>query len=193
MRPSGTAGEWARRHAATEQGDAGDAAAVTMLQRSSAAPSASPVDLSTATVSNGQPVPDSKIANDVPSRPAIDLSDAQILEVAHVANRSEVEQAKLAESKGRDLRVKKLAAMMAKDPLETDREGMALAKKMGLTPSPSLTSTSLEADTKDAASALEAATGSDLDKGYAHTQVKEQAAVLQTVEERLMPSAMNTT
>ncbi len=35
------------------------------------------------------------------------------------------------------------------------------------------------------------ATGSDFDKGYADTQVKEQAAVLQTVEERLLPSAMN--
>jgi hypothetical protein len=39
-------------------GDAGDAAAVTMLQRASGAPSASPVDLSTATVSNGSAMND---------------------------------------------------------------------------------------------------------------------------------------
>jgi putative membrane protein len=117
------------------------------------------------------------------------LTDEQILEVTHTANQGEIEQAKLAQSKSTDARVKKLAAMMLKDHAAADAKGMAVGRKGNLTPAPSSTSTSIESDAQSATSTLSSQTGVDFDKAYVDVQVKEHQAVLDMIDQKLLPDA----
>ncbi|MGD0677425.1 MAG: DUF4142 domain-containing protein [Polyangiaceae bacterium] len=117
------------------------------------------------------------------------LSDDQIVDVTHTANLGEIEQAKLALSKAHDSRVRKLAAMMMKDHLAADAKGAALAKKDNLSPAPSSTSIALEGDAKAVTSALKADTGDAFDKDYVDSQVKEHQAVLEMIDDKLLPGA----
>jgi putative membrane protein len=116
------------------------------------------------------------------------LSDDQILQVVHTANQGEIAQAKLAKTKAKDARVKKLAAMMIKDHSDADHKAMALAKKLN-GPTPSATSTSLESDAQNNTTTLESESGADFDKGYVDTQVKEHQAVLDLIDQQLLPNA----
>ena len=143
------------------------------------------------TASNGRPTADIDNADDVPSNAAMDLSDAQILEVTHAANRGEIEQDRLAQAKGRDAEVKKVAARMIEEHAEADDSGVALAKAVGLMPASSATSLALEADCRNATNALKTETGADFDRRYAEAQVKERRALLEVLEDKLLPSAKN--
>jgi putative membrane protein len=119
---------------------------------------------------------------------APDLSDGQVLQILHTANQGEIEQAKLAESKAKDARVKKLAAAMIKDHSEADRKAEKLAKKSdGF--SMSATSSSLESDAQNATADLKTQTGSDFDRDYVDTQIKEHQAVLDLIDQQLAPNA----
>ncbi len=119
------------------------------------------------------------------------LTDDQILEITHVANTGEIEQAKLAQTKSKDARVKKLAAMMIKDHSAADTKGVTLAKKDNFSPSSSAVSTSIESDANDKTSMLKGQTGTDFDKSYVDTQIKEHQAVLDTIDQKLLPNAKN--
>ncbi len=171
--------------------DAGDAAVVSSLPPRTG-PAQGPVeDLTTMTVSNGLPLADTDTANDVPSSAATDLTDAQILEVTHVVNRSVIEQSKLAESRGRDAQLKKLAATIVRERAQSDIEATALAKAVGLSPAQSATSASLEGQAKGTATALKEQEGVDFDRSYLDAQIREHRSLLDTLEQKLLPNAKN--
>lgn len=119
------------------------------------------------------------------------LSDPQVLDVVHTANTGEIEQAKLAKTKTKDPRVKKLASMMLKDHSDADRKDLALAKKFDGS-GPNATSQSLKHDAESATTTLESESGTDFDKGYVDTQVKEHQAVLDLIDQQLLPNAVDT-
>jgi putative membrane protein len=120
------------------------------------------------------------------------LSDDAILQVTHTANLGEIEQATLALAKARDSRVKQLATMMLKEHTAADAKGMTLVKSAHLNPLKSEVSTSLESDAQAATSALKSqSAGADFDKAYVDTQVKEHQAVLDTIDQKLIPAANN--
>jgi len=146
----------------------------------------SPAPASSAAPSDAAPV----AATTPDSMPAAQplLSDDQILQVVHTANQGEIAQAKLAEAKAKDARVKKFAAMMIQDHSAADHKAMALAKKLN-GPTPSATSASLESDAQNNTTTLESETGADFDKGYVDTQVKEHQAVLDLIDQQLLPKA----
>lgn len=172
-------------------GDGGDAAALTGVPPQGGPVRALIADSTMLTASNGRPTADMDTADDVPSNAAMDLSDAQILEVTQSANRGEIEQDRLAQAKGRDAEVKRIAARMLEEHAEADDSGVALAKAVGLTPASSATSLALEADCKNATSVLKKETGADFDRRYAEAQVKERRALLEVLEDKLLPSAKN--
>ena len=60
-----------------------------------------------------------------------------------------------------------------------------------LAPSPSQTSTQLQTDSQNAISSLSGQTGADFDKAYIDLQVKEHQDVLNTLDQKLIPSAHN--
>jgi putative membrane protein len=117
------------------------------------------------------------------------LSDAQILEVTHTANDGEIEQAHLALKTSKDARVRKLATMMVRDHTMADNKGNVVAKKDMLTREPSPTSEVLESDVHGATQALKAQSGPDFDKGYLDDQVRQHQAVLDLLDQKLIPNA----
>jgi putative membrane protein len=165
--------------------DGGDAAVVSTLP-----PRTGPSEgQELSTVSNGRPLADT--INDVPPVGATDLTDAQILEVAHVVNRGDIEQSELAASKGRDDEVKAFARAMARDRTASDSEATALARAVGLSAAKSGTSMSLADQTRDVASTLSEQEGVELDRSYLDSQIKQHRAVLDMLQQKLLPDAKN--
>jgi putative membrane protein len=157
-------------------------------------PAKSPDNASISEPNSGVPAsaPEVGVALDASAAPAdapTPLSDAQILQVVHTANLGEIDQAKLAPSKAKDVRVKKLAAMMLKNHADADGKALALAKGEGLNLAPSSTNTSLESDAGSATSTLKSQSGAEFDKGYIDTQVKEHQAVLDMIDQKLITNA----
>jgi putative membrane protein len=117
------------------------------------------------------------------------LNDSQILQIAHTANAGEIDQARLALTKSQDARVRKFANMMIKEHNMADAKGVAVARKDSLTREPSPTSEVLESDAQRATNTLKAEAGADFDKDYVDTQVREHQAVLDTLDQKLIPNA----
>jgi putative membrane protein len=119
----------------------------------------------------------------------ISLTDDQILQITHVANQGEIEQAALALAKAKDPRVKKLARAMEKDHTAADDKGLQLGRKNHLGMSPSKTATDLESGANDNTQKLKGESNADFDKSYVDTQIKEHQEVLDTIDQKLVPNA----
>jgi putative membrane protein len=119
---------------------------------------------------------------------AVTLTDDQILQVLHIANMGEIDQAKLVQTKAKNAKVKAFAAMMIKDHTAADTRGTNLAKQAKLTPSDSPVSTMLKADSDKTVEQLKTQTGADLERAYIDAQVKAHQTVLDTIDTKLMPN-----
>jgi putative membrane protein len=117
------------------------------------------------------------------------LDDAQILQVLHTANTGEVAQARLAQKKTTDARVKKLAAMMIADHTDADQKGADLARKDHLTLSDSPTSADLKTQSDKTMDDLRSKTGTDFDAAYIDAQVTQHEAVIGLLNDSLTPDA----
>jgi len=118
------------------------------------------------------------------------MTDDQILEITHTANTGEVDQAKIALSKTKDARVRKLAQMMVRDHLQSDSKGEVVAKKDHLTREASPASQSLANDADGATRTLKAEeAGMAFDKDYVQTQIREHQALLDSLDQKLIPAA----
>jgi putative membrane protein len=120
--------------------------------------------------------------------PAAKLSDEQILYVLHAANIGEMEQARMAQRKAKNARVKRFAAMMLKDHGEADSKGHDVAKKVRASLSPSEPSNRLENDAKHLSAVMSNQNGADFDRSYMNAQVKEHRAVLDMIDRELLPA-----
>jgi putative membrane protein len=118
------------------------------------------------------------------------MTDDQILEIVHVANTAEIDQAKLALSKTKDARVRALAQMMVRDHRQSDTKGAVVAKKDQLMRAPSPASESLTNDADGASQTLKAeAAGAGFDKDYVDTQVREHQSLLDSLDQKLIANA----
>jgi len=120
------------------------------------------------------------------------LTDSQILYVLHAANVSEIEQARMAQTKAQNARVKRFAAMMLEDHGQADAKANEVAKKTQSSLAPSQTSERLESDAKQLSSKVAAQQGSDFDRAYIDAQVKGHRAVLQSIDRELLPAVRST-
>ena len=117
------------------------------------------------------------------------LGDDQILYILHIANVGEMEEARVAQKKAQNVRVKRFANMMLKDHGEADAQGSEVAKRMNASLSPSDVSNRLETDAKQMAAAINAEKGGkDFDRTYIAAQVKEHRALLNAIDRDLLPS-----
>lgn len=118
------------------------------------------------------------------------LTEDQILYVLHSANVGEMDQARVAEKKAQNARVKRFASMMLKDHGDADSKGNDVAKKARASLSPSDVSNRLESDAKQMTAKINAEkAGKDFDRTYIDAQVKEHRAVLDSIDRELLPSA----
>jgi putative membrane protein len=119
---------------------------------------------------------------------ATPLSDDQILYVLHAANLAEMDQARIAQKKGKNGRVKRFAAMMLKHHGEADAKGNEVAKKTNASLTPSETSHRLESDAKQVSSNIATPNGTDFDRVYIDGQVKEHRALLDAIDREFLPA-----
>ncbi|HEY8945092.1 MAG TPA: DUF4142 domain-containing protein, partial [Polyangiaceae bacterium] len=97
---------------------------------------------------------------------AAPLDDAQILEVLHVANTSEINAGKLASSKAKGADVVAFAKMMIADHSNADKKGNEVASEIKVKPKASDVSKKLKTDTDTDAKNLKAASAADFDRVY---------------------------
>lgn len=120
------------------------------------------------------------------------LTDDQILYVLHAANLAEMDQARVAQKKAKNPRVKRFADMMIKHHGEADTKGNEVAKKIHASLAPSQTSNRLEADAKQFTTSITAEKEKAFDRTYIDAQVKEHRAVLESIDRELLPAVRGT-
>lgn len=121
------------------------------------------------------------------------LTDAQIASIAVTANQADINYAKIAEQKATNPEVKKFAQMMVADHQSVIDQAVALVTKLKVTPDNNNDTTKSlmdgEATTK---SKLEAAPkGAEFDKAYVDNEVAYHTAVIDVVDNTLIPNAKN--
>ena len=115
------------------------------------------------------------------------LSDEQIAAITDAANSAEIAQAKLAQSKSKDEKVKQFAAMM----IAHHGEAKQKQAKLKIKPAESGVSTAMQVDADSTLNALKADTGKDFDQTYITAQVTGHQKVLDTINDKLLPNVKN--
>lgn len=118
-------------------------------------------------------------------------TDAQIAEIVVKANQVDVDAGTLALSKTGDPKVKGFAREMIAAHSEIGNEAVALVRKLGVTPEPSVTSHSLEGGGAANIALLSKLKGVEFDRAYVGHEVAYHKQVLAAVDEILIPGARN--
>lgn len=118
-------------------------------------------------------------------------TDADIAHVVVTANTIDINAGKLAKSKTTNPEVKKFAQTMVTDHTGVNNQAVALAKKLGVTPTDNDISKSLMAQAKENMAKLKSLKGHALDKEYVDHEVAYHEAVIDALDKTLIPNAHN--
>jgi putative membrane protein len=119
------------------------------------------------------------------------INDAQIASIVVTANQVDVDAGKLAQSKATTAEVKKFAAQMIADHEGVNKQAVALATKLKVTPQDNDTSKALKAGGDQNIAKLKTLSGSAFDKAYVDQEVTYHQAVLDAIDKTLIPGASN--
>jgi len=119
----------------------------------------------------------------------VTLTDAEIVQVLHVANAAEIKAAQNAKTKAQNAEVKAFAEHMITDHTAMDRKVSDLEKKLNLKPQDSALSRTLQTKANAAIATLKPLTGAAFDKGYVTSQVSMHGDVIEAARDSLLPSA----
>jgi putative membrane protein len=121
--------------------------------------------------------------------PVEKLSDAQIADVVSSANQGEIEQAKQAQKKAKNARVKKFAAMMIQHHGDAQKKLAGVSKKLMLSSSASALQSEVRTTGASVLDKLKTMTGNDFDLAYMDAQVAQHEAVLDALDRKMAPQA----
>ena len=152
-----------------------------------------------AATSDSARMADSAAASSTMAAPAADsakpasapLNDAQIAHIAVTANAIDSAAGVTAKQKGTAKSVKDFAQTMINDHTAVNKQAVALATKLKVTPEDNDVSKSLKSDADASASNLQGKTGADFDKGYIDHEVTYHQTVLDALDKTLIPGAQN--
>jgi putative membrane protein len=119
------------------------------------------------------------------------LTDPQIAHVAVTANSIDSAAGAAARSKARSAQVKDFAQTMVRDHGAVNKQAVALAKKLNVTPQDNDVSRQLQQGAEQAKTTLAAKSGADYDKAYIDHEVQYHQAVLDALDKTLIPEAQN--
>lgn len=123
--------------------------------------------------------------------PTATLSDANIAAIVVAANTIDIKNGELARTKTRNDAVKKFADQMVTDHTSVNKQAVDLVTRLGVTPEENETSLGLVASTDATRAQLSARTGTDFDKAYVDNEVAYHQAVLDMLDNTLIPGAAN--
>ena len=119
------------------------------------------------------------------------LSDAEIASVAVTANQVDIGYANIAKEKSKSEEVLRFAQTMATDHKAVIDQAVALVTKLGVTPKDNAVSKKLSANGAQTEKMLRSKSGAAFDKAYIDNEVAYHKAVINTVENVLIPQAQN--
>ena len=119
------------------------------------------------------------------------INDAQIAAIVVTANQVDVDAGKLAGQRASNAEVKKFAEQMVRDHEGVNRQAVALATKLTLTPQENDTSKALKAGGDKNLASLRTMSGSTFDKAYVDHEVAYHAQVIDALDKTLIPGAAN--
>ena len=118
-------------------------------------------------------------------------NDAQIAGIVVSANSVDINAGKLAEKKSHNKQVKAFAKEMVTDHTGVNKQATALVKKLKVTPEDSDTSKSLKEGGDANITKLKSLKGKDFDKAYVDNEVTYHQAVIDALDNTLIPNAKN--
>ena len=121
-----------------------------------------------------------------------DLSDPEVAHVAVTANSIDIDLAKLAQSRTGNADVKQFATTMITDHSAVNAQASALAAKLKVTPKDNAVSQSLLKGASEARATIEPLKGKQFDKAYIDREVGYHQAVLDALDQVLIPTTENT-
>jgi putative membrane protein len=117
------------------------------------------------------------------------LTDAQIMSVVSAANAGEIAQANAALPKLTNGDAMAFAKMMVEMHTAAQERQNTMAQQKGVTPETNALSTQLAQDSDDVLKELSTADRDEVDQLYMEKQVEQHEKVLETLDEKLIPSA----
>jgi len=127
--------------------------------------------------------------------PAVALAqapnDAQIAHIVVTANQVDIDAGKFAQGKAKGKEVKDFAKQMVTDHTAVNKQAVALAKKLKVKPEDNATSQSLKKGGQDNIKNLKTLKGDAFDKDYVDQEVTYHQAVLNAIDNVLIPNAKN--
>jgi putative membrane protein len=118
-------------------------------------------------------------------------SDAEIAATVTAANDTDIKNGQLALTKTKNADVKAFAAEMVTAHTALNAQGGALVTKLGVTPADNPTSTQLKQNGDSSREMLKGLSGAEFDKAYINGEVDLHQAVLDQLDNTLIPSAQN--
>lgn len=126
-----------------------------------------------------------------PQSAAPAVTDPQIAAIVVAANQVDIDAGELARGKATDPRVKEFAERMVTDHSGVNKAASDLVGRLGVTPEPSATSQKLTQDGEANRTALQGQSGAAFDRAYVANEVAYHQAVLDAIDQTLIPSAQN--
>lgn len=123
--------------------------------------------------------------------PAAGPTDAQIAAIVVTANSGDSAAGALAMAKSTNPKIKDFGQRMVTDHGAVNKQAVALAQKLGVTPESSPTSDALAKDGEQNLQKLQGLSGSAFDKAYIDHEVALHQQVLDALSSTLIPSAQN--
>lgn len=118
-------------------------------------------------------------------------TDPEIAAIVVTANQVDIDAGKLAKSTSRSKEVQDFAQRMITDHSGVNKSATELVTKLHVTPQPNDTSKSLQQGGDQNLSALKKLSGAAFDKAYVDHEVAYHQAVLDAVDQTLIPNAQN--
>ena len=118
-------------------------------------------------------------------------SDAQIAHIAVTANSIDSAAGVLAKSKAQSKAVKDFAQTMITDHTQVNKQAVALATKLGVTPEDNDVSRQLQTGATQSQTDLQGKSGAEFDKAYIANEVAYHQEVLDALDKTLIPDAQN--
>lgn len=151
-------------------------------------PEPAPVEVSTSGAAAEAPPPEPTTAEPEPPKPE-PLSDEQTLRLTSLANGAEIDQAKLAQTRAKDARVRKFAALMIDHHGKAMQKQAALATKLKLKEAESAEAAELATQAATTLAMLKAAPANEFDRVYMSSQVDAHKKVHELIVTQLLPNA----
>jgi len=119
------------------------------------------------------------------------LTDAQIAKVLVAVDQGEIDQAKVAQKKSKNPKVKKFAQHMIQQHTKSKQKSTKLAKKAKLAPEDSSVAAVLTGKATAQLDSLKTADAATIDGLYLSGQAEQHKEVLELVNKQLIPSAQH--